>query len=107
MAQGICFSNEQHGGVRQVHDTVAARQGRTPLHSRRDERTIARGSACSLLSAGETNAGGEGSALASRELAEIGGIHVVYHHVGVSVIQSVDQFDARGPQVSTEGELLF
>lgn len=71
------------------------------------ERMIARGNACSLLSPREADAGREGSVLASRKLAEIGGIHVVYHHVGVSAIQSVYQFDARGPQVSAECELLF
>src|ERR1700730_5786041 len=106
MAEGI-LSNEPHTRVPQTHDEATPRRGRPPLHPRRDERTITHGTADSLVPASEADAGGERSALAARELAEIGSIDVAHYDVGVLVIKCVDHFNARGPQVSAEREFLF
>src|SRR5882724_2677747 len=60
-----------------------------------------------LFSAGEADSRGEGSALASRKLAEIGGVDVVHYDVGILPVDGVHHLDARGPQISAKGELLF
>jgi hypothetical protein len=60
-----------------------------------------------LFSAGETDSRGEGSALASRKLPEIGGVDVVRYDVGILPVDSIHHLDARGPQISAKGELFF
>jgi hypothetical protein len=60
-----------------------------------------------LFSAGESDSRGEGSALASRKLPEIGGVDVVRYDVGILPVDSIHHLDARGPQISAKGELFF
>ena len=60
-----------------------------------------------LFSASEADSRGEGSALASRKLPEIGGVDVVRYDVGILPVDSIHHLDARGPQISAKGELLF
>ena len=60
-----------------------------------------------LFSASEADSRGEGSALASRKPAEIGGVDIVRYDVGILPVDSIHYLDARGPQISAKGELLF
>src|SRR5216684_125407 len=60
-----------------------------------------------LFAAGEADAQGEGTALAAGERAEVGSVDVVDHGVRVQAVEDVHGFDARGPEIATEGEFLF
>src|SRR5712664_1046262 len=60
-----------------------------------------------LFAAGEADAQGEGAALAAGERAEVGSVDVVDHGVRVQAVEDVHGFDARGPEIATEGEFLF
>src|SRR6266849_1431665 len=60
-----------------------------------------------LFAAGEADAQGEGAALAAGERAEVGSVDVVDHGIRVQAVADVHGFDARGPEIATEGEFLF
>src|SRR5260370_5113728 len=60
-----------------------------------------------LFAAGEADTQGEGAALAAGERAEVGSVDVVDHGVRVQAVEDVHGFDARGPEIATEGEFLF
>jgi len=60
-----------------------------------------------LFFADEAGAEGEGAALASGEGAEVGGVEIVYHRVGILAVEDVDGFSAEAPEVAAEAELFF
>jgi hypothetical protein len=60
-----------------------------------------------LFAAGEADAQGEGAALAAGEGAEVGSVDVVNHAARIQAVEHVRGFDAGGPEIAAEGEVLF